>query len=344
MKAASQKLLTMNPLIRMNKNIKIVGFAMMVGLLAACGGKQADEKAASKPLDKAGLPAMAVDANVAEVSGIGRVEPEGQIIPLAASDAGIVTKVLVQDGQRVKAGDLLLELDHRILDAQIDQARRRIATQSARIRTDEKSLIDAQLRLANLKANLGRTENLVRSGAEIAQNLSDQRSEAALQENAILRWQTVIEGDRAQMRELEGDIAVLAQQLEYKVVRAPMDGRLLTVRALQGSFVSAQVPFADFAPDGKTVVRCEIDEMYAGKLAINQSATIKEMGTGKELAKAHVIYAADFLKRKSLFSELAGEMEDRRVREVKVLIDSGESLLYNSRVECFIAVAPSTTD
>ena len=322
----------------MNRNLTIAGMLLLLSLMLGCGGKQTDEKAAS---DAKGTAAAAAkpDPNVAQVSGIGRVEPEGQIIPLAANDAGVVTKVFFKEGSIVKTGDVLLELDHRILDAQIDQARRRLTTQAARIRTDEKSLIDAQLRLANLKANLNRTENLVKGGAEIGQNLTDQRNEQTLQENAILRWQTVIETDRAQLRELEGDITVLTQQLENKSVRAPLDGRLLTVRALPGSFVSSQVAFADFAPQGKSIVRTEIDEMYAGKVQMNQAAVITEMGTDRELAKGHVIYAADFLKRKSLFSELAGEMEDRRVREVHVLIDSGEPLLYNSRVQCTITLS-----
>ncbi len=322
----------------MNRNLKIAGTLFLLSLMVACGGKETDPKAAGDAKGSAAAAAKP-DPNVTQVSGIGRVEPEGQIIPLASNDAGVVTKVFFKEGSIVKTGDILLELDHRILDAQIDQARRRLTTQAARIRTDEKSLIDAQLRLSNLKSNLNRTENLVKGGAEIGQNLTDQRNEQALQENAILRWQTVIETDRAQLRELEGDITVLAQQLENKSVRAPLDGRLLTVRALPGSFVSSQVAFADFAPQGKSIVRTEIDEMYAGKVQMNQAAVITEMGTDRELAKGHVIYAADFLKRKSLFSELAGEMEDRRVREVHVLIDSGDPLLYNSRVECTITLS-----
>jgi multidrug efflux pump subunit AcrA (membrane-fusion protein) len=325
-------------LTRMNKNINILGIVLMLSLLVACGGKEAESKADASGKGTAKTAASKPDPNVTEVSGIGRVEPEGQIIPLAANDAGVVTQVFVKEGSLVKTGDMLLELDHRILDAQIDQARRRLTTQAARIRTDEKSLLDAQLRLANLKSNLGRTENLVKGGAEIGQNLTDQRNEQQLQENGIARWQTVIETDRAQLRELEGDIAVLTQQLAYKAVRAPMDGRLLTIKALPGSFVSSQVPFADFAPTGKSIVRTEIDEMYAAKVQLNQAVVISEMGTNRELARGHVIYAADFLKRKSLFSELAGEMEDRRVREVHVLIDSGEPLLYNSRVECRITL------
>jgi multidrug efflux pump subunit AcrA (membrane-fusion protein) len=271
-----------------------------------------------------------------EVVGIGRVEPEGEIIPLASNEPGIVTKTYVQQGDTVKAGDLLLELDHSILSAQIDQVRRRAATQAARIKTDEKSLIDAQIRLSTLKANAAKTENLVKGGAETGQNLVDQKNQILLQENDVLRWQAVLEADRAQLREIEGEGIVLGQQTAQRMARAPFDGRILAFRALPGSYIRSESPFADFAPDGRTMVRGEIDELFAHSVSAGQKAIIVEIGTHKELARGHVVYVSDFLKRKSLFSENAGEMEDRRVREVRVIVDSGAKMLINSRVECHI--------
>lgn len=316
----------------------IIALVALGILLTACGGGAAKEdKDPKTPKNKENPNSpQAALTDPDEVVGIGRVEPEGEIIPLASMEPGVVVKVFVKQGDAVKAGDLLLELDHATLDAQIEQVRRRATTQAARIKTDEKSLGEAQLRLATLKTNVTRTENLAKGGAETGQNLFDQRSELLLQENAVQRWQAVIEADRAQLSEIQGDGLVLQQQVMQRMVRAPLAGKILTMRALPGSFVSSQMSFADFAPEGKTVVRSEIDELFAGFVKIGQEAHIVEMGTKKELSKGHVIYVSDFLKRKSLFSENAGEMEDRRVREVHVLIDSGEPMLINSRVECHI--------
>jgi hypothetical protein len=46
------------------------------------------------------------------------------------------------------------------------------------------------------------------------------------------------------------------------------------------------------------------------------------------------------LKKKSLFSDAVGDAEDRRVREVKILIEKGEGLLFNSRMEAVIDLKP----
>ena len=301
-------------------------------VLSSCGGKK-DPDSTSDPKAASTLkPAPKPD----EVIGIGRVEPEGELVPLSSIESGVVTKVYVKQGDVVKAGDLLLELDHDVLSAQIEQSHRRVLSQASRIKTDELSLKEPETRAVRQSQNVTRTENLVKTGAETGQTLFDQKTEFMLLDNAVKRWESVLETDRRQLRELEGDIIVLTAQLEQRSVRAPMNGTILTLKALLGSFVTPQVSFADFAPEGKRMVRCEIDELFANNVKIGQKAHITGVGSEEQLATGQVVYASEFLKRKSLFSENAGEMEDRRVREIRVLLDSGSNLLINSRVECHI--------
>ena len=45
-----------------------------------------------------------------------------------------------------------------------------------------------------------------------------------------------------------------------------------------------------------------------------------------------------YLKKKSLFSEQAGDAEDRRVREVRITLKNAEKILFNTRVECVMAI------
>ncbi len=302
-------------------------------VLSSCGGKK-DPEATSDPKATKSVTTPAAAPN--EVIGIGRVEPEGELVPLSSIESGVVTKVYVKQGDVVKAGDLLLELDHDVLSAQIEQSHRRVLSQASRIKTDELSLKEAETRAVRQSQNVTRTENLVKTGAETGQTLFDQKTEFMLLDNAVKRWESVLETDRRQLRELEGDIMVLMAQLEQRSVKAPMNGTILTLKALLGSFVTPQVSFADFAPEGKRMVRCEIDELFADNVKIGQKAHITGVGSEEQLATGQVVYASEFLKRKSLFSENAGEMEDRRVREIRVLLDSGSNLLINSRVECHI--------
>jgi hypothetical protein len=76
--------------------------------------------------------------------------------------------------------------------------------------------------------------------------------------------------------------------------------------------------------------------MFAGRVKEGQIAEITLVGDNKVIATGKVIRTAPYLKRKSLFSELPGDREDRRVREVWILLDDNAGLLFNMQVECKI--------
>ena len=53
------------------------------------------------------------------VAGAGMVEPQTENIAIGSPDAGVIVKVFVDVGRRVKAGDKLFQLDDRLLQADL---------------------------------------------------------------------------------------------------------------------------------------------------------------------------------------------------------------------------------
>ncbi len=84
------------------------------------------------------------------------------------------------------------------------------------------------------------------------------------------------------------------------------------------------------------IVRAEVDELFASKLALGQQADITAVGNDKLITKGNLISISPFLKKKSMFSEKTDDQEDRRVREIKIAIEQAENLIINSKVECNI--------
>lgn len=74
---------------------------------------------------------------VAEVTAIGRLEPQGEVRKLSAPSTAInarVDQVLVKEGQRVKAGDVIAILDSRDrLQAALDKAKRDVELSQAKL-------------------------------------------------------------------------------------------------------------------------------------------------------------------------------------------------------------------
>lgn len=296
--------------------------------MIACGGND-DKK--EEQTSYQGAPAQAT-----EVVGIGRVEPEQDIVSLAANDGGVVSKLHIREGDAVRAGTVVLELENSVVSARLTQARARLSTQEAQVLADEKAEAEAQTRLENLKLNAQRLQKLFESRVETEQNRDNANYEVRNQQASCDRLRASSQVSRARLQEVRTELAVAERELALRSVRAPVNGQILSISTQAGNALPPQGQFAELAPEGRMIVRCEIDELLADKVQTDQKAVIRAIGTGKELASGTVIYTAPLLKKKSLFAETPGEMEDRRVREIKILLSNPGALLLNARVECAI--------
>ena len=146
-------------------------------------------------------------------STIGTIQPIASIA-VTSEVSGIVASVKVPDGAEVKQGDVLIEIDARLIDTQIEQAQATVAKDQATI---EKAQRD-----------LGRIEKLLKSKFETLENRADA--------------QTVLDLAKATLRSNEAALHNLEIQREYYTIDAPVDGRIGTVAVKPGSLVIANSP------------------------------------------------------------------------------------------------------
>jgi HlyD family secretion protein len=142
----------------------------------------------------------------------------------------------------------------------------------------------------------------------------------------------------SKLKEIEADIAYAQTLVNRKKVTAPVKGTILNLNLKLGSIINSNESFGDFAPEGPFVAIGEIDEMFAQKLRLGQSAYIREQGGTDTISTGKVYFMSPYLKKKSLFSDRPDNLEDRRVREVRVLLDDKSNVLIGTRVECVIDI------
>jgi multidrug resistance efflux pump len=123
-----------------------------------------------------------------------------------------------------------------------------------------------------------------------------------------------------------------------KTCRSPFDGILLSLAVTKGSSVSQLSTYAEMAPSEPEIVKAEVDELFADRLEVGQPADIRYIGSDSVIAKGKLSFISPYLTRKSLFSEKAGDQEDRLVRMVKVSMEPPVMLILNSKVECIIRI------
>lgn len=144
------------------------------------------------------------------LNGMGTVQPSGDVLVRSRVD-GELLKLHFQDGQRVKAGDLLAEIDPRPFQAALGQAKGTLEK--------DKALLE------NARRDLNRYAKLAKSDYIAEQQYENQRS-------LVRQYEGIVEADQAAV-----DSAQL--QLEYSLIRAPISGRLGLRNADEGNQIKA---------------------------------------------------------------------------------------------------------
>jgi HlyD family secretion protein len=197
-------------------------------------------------------------------------------VNLSPKNAGILTELRVEQGDRVQAGEIIAQMDDRDLQAQLIQAQGRVAETQARlaeleagnrpeevqaaqaqVQQAQARLEESQARLDLARDRLQRNEALFAEGAitlddrdasqtEVEQALASlEQSQAQLRESerrlAQLkkgsRAETIAQA-QAQLKSAQGQLAALRVQLEDTIVRAPFSGIITQRYADPGAFVT----------------------------------------------------------------------------------------------------------
>ncbi|MDB5272460.1 MAG: secretion protein HlyD [Chitinophagaceae bacterium] len=307
---------------------KLIFATLSITLLVSCGGKSKEEQAAKDSTAK--------PMQITQIVGVALVEPKSHIVSLYAETGGIVQKIDHDINDEVKAGDVIIELISDVEQAQLQQAQSKLATQQALINATQAQCNSIRVKSENAKANFDRNTNLFQSGAITKQVFDDSRFTYESSQADLTSAQSNIKQQQSRLNELSADINYYTKLVNRKKVKAPVDGRVLSMDIKIGTNLGTNQSICDFAPDGPLMAVTEIDELFADKVQVGMKAYIRPQGKTDTLGTGTVILTSPYLKKKSLFSDGAANMEDRRVREVRVLLDAGEKALIGSRVESVI--------
>jgi multidrug resistance efflux pump len=313
----------------MNKRIYLVIIPMII---TACnGGNENKEKSAAAPYS---VNSAIVD--VSEVVGVGKVEPEKEIISLAASTGGVVKEIYRNDGDSIKKDEPLVRLDDELELIKVSQLRSQYNTQKWQEDIDELNLKESAARLANKKKLLESVRVLVLKGAETMQTLDDLETEVTALSLAVEKNSASVKLAASRLRELAEQVRYAEAEASKKTLRSPYEGIMLEMLIEKGSSVTQFETYAEVAPSGPMTVRTEVDELFAGRLREGLDADIRFIGSDSVVAHGKIIFLSPYLKKKSLFSQKANEQEDRLVREVRIKLEGDNGLILNSKVESVI--------
>ena len=210
---------------------RLVVPVVVVGLLGAAGfaGYQRVEGALFKQEVKATEIAM-ISPSQADVT----VTATGYVIPQITSKVGSklpgrIAKVNIKEGDTVKEGDVIAQLEDADQRSQVVAASTRVGAAQARIAT-------ARANLAEVSQQVERERALVASGAVGKANLDNLVArEAALKE--------LVRSAEAETTVAQADVGTFGVGLKDRIIIAPISGRVVTKPATIGGLVAEIVDF-----------------------------------------------------------------------------------------------------
>ena len=185
---------------------------------------------------------------------------------LAAPSGGQIAHLLVKKGQRVKDGQVLLELWNDDLRAQERLAQEQLATAQTQ---EQQACVQADL----AEKEAGRARQLKEKGFISAEAL-DQRISVAQVSRAGC------EVARSQIEQSKSRIAVANAGLQRMVLRAPFDGIVADISGELGEYATPSppgiltLPAIDLIDDRCMFVSAPIDEVDAANIKAGQVARI----------------------------------------------------------------------
>jgi multidrug efflux system membrane fusion protein len=221
----------------------IVPACLAVGLAQlACS---TTSPAGKGPAGRGGFPASPVTAAKAElrdvpvqVRQIGSVEPVA-IISVKAQIGGELTKVLFREGDDVRKGQQLFEIDPRPYRQAIDQAQAAIDKDNALIAQAEANLSRDRVQTANAKEQADRYQALAKDGLISKDQNSTYQTTFNSQNEALRADEAAINSAKASLNVDRAALETAKLNLSYCSISSPIDGRAGSLLVQAGNLVKA---------------------------------------------------------------------------------------------------------
>lgn len=272
------------------------------------------------------------------IVGLARVEPCGKLVTLAPQQEGMITKIYFSAGDHVEKGDTIVSLDSRVEHQEYLKALSNYLANTGQVTSAHAKYLSARAEAANSDDNFQRISSLYDRNAATIQSLDDARLQRT-------KSKQLIEESRGNLMTAEHQLTqshceLLASEAAYgrRFIIAPATGILFSIDLSPGDIAGPNVAVGTFGRIGLPIAVTEIDEIFQSYICIGQHAYIRNRGMNDTITTGTVVFAAPYLREKSLFSDRVSDQVDRRVREVHVGLEPCKGLTTGSRVEAVIMV------
>jgi multidrug efflux system membrane fusion protein len=287
----------------------LIALSLSAALAAACSKQQ--EAAPETPPVVKGAKVAAVTPSALEdyYEAVGTVRSQTTIV-LSAKIMGSVTALHAREGDRVRAGQIVIEIDNRDAVAQLQKAQAGLNEAQQALAEVEQAVGAAQAARAAAEAN----QRLAAATYARYQTLLERRSVSPQEFDEVKARHQVAEAEAdraarmlhtlaakknqmlAKIEQAKADIANAQVYLSYARLAAPIHGLVIARQTEVGSIAAPGAPLLTIEDGARYRLEAAVEESQIGKIRLKDAARVRIDALGpEELAGsvAEIVPAAD---------------------------------------------------
>lgn len=296
------------------------------------------------------------------IVGNGVVEPKDREVQVAGEVSGRIARYLVEEGQVVEAGAVLVEQESsperaalKAAEADLEAKKAELSRVAKGLRAEDVDAVVAEAEAALARSELSkgaldRVEKLAKGGGATVDELDRARRQAAIDarsaDAAEARRKAALAGSR-QEDVLVARAAVLAAQarkeqaeaaLQRLSIKAPITGEILWIKFRGGEFYNTQgaYPLLVMGDTSRLRVRMDVDERDVGKLKVGAPAYATLNAFPGQKFPGKVAEIGRRMGRKNIRTDDPAERIDTKILEVVVDLEQKDQLVPGLRVLVYV--------
>ncbi|MDD2852427.1 MAG: efflux RND transporter periplasmic adaptor subunit [Desulfuromonadaceae bacterium] len=260
----------------------IIGVLLVIAV-AIGGAKMWGKTVIGFPVERRDL--LQTVVTTGRVTALARVAVASQLL-------GSIAEVHVEAGDRVRAGELLVQLRDEEERAVLDQARATEQELSARLKqigtvdepVNEQRLGEAEAALRQTQNSYGRIQNLYDAGISSRSELDEAVRARDVATGTVERERLQLTSSRpagsdiklaqARLNQARAAVSAAREQRAHTIIRARGDGTVIARNVEVGDVVQPGAVLLVLSRTGRTQITAQIDEKNLGLLRVGQDAVV----------------------------------------------------------------------
>jgi HlyD family secretion protein len=213
------------------------------------------------------------------VSASCKIQPQRQV-NVSANTMGRVTRLAVKEGERVRAGQFLLEIDPRSLEGQLLRGEASVAAAQSALQQARTGVEQARVMLDLAQQNLRRQEELWKGGLTSREVLERAQNDVNVREAELKAREQEVQTREEQIKQEQASLATTRYSLSQVIISAPMDG-VVTRRNIEegenvviGTMNNAGTVLLTIADMSVIEAEIDVDETDVPEVELGQNARI----------------------------------------------------------------------